>query len=321
MGRISDALKRSKTGVVTRRGAGSPSDAEEGLRFLGSEQAQVVGPWILDDEPERARLASAPVGPAPAPTAPAEHPEARALPDVLIQKRPASAWSPSSAAAGRLILSADLSDVAREQYRRLAASLQEIQTERGIKVVMITSAVAAEGKTLTAANLALTLAESFNRQVALIEADLRRPGVHELLGLNGGSQSVAELFAGGPVPLVQVRPTLSVFAPADRMADPITALSSARMRQIVEAARSRFDWVVLDTPPVGLLPDAHVLSQLVDGIVLVVAAGRTAYPAVQRVCQVLGAHRLLGVVLNRADRRALDSNAGYGDYYSEPRAT
>ncbi len=321
MGRISDALKRSKTGVVVRRGPGSPSDAEEGLRFLGAEQASVVGPWILDDEPERARLSGPPAVPAPAPTAPAEHASASVLPDVLIQKRPAPAWSPSSAAAGRLILSAGLSDVAREQYRRLAAALEEIQADRGIKVVMITSAVTAEGKTLTAANLALTLAESFNRQVALIEADLRRPSIHALLGLNGGSQSVGELFGEGPVPLVQVRPTLSVFAPADRMADPITALSSARMRQIVEAARSKFDWVVLDTPPVGLLPDAHVLSPLVDGIVLVVAAGQTAYPAAQRVCQVLGVHKLLGVVLNRADRRALDSNTAYDEYYAEPRAT
>jgi protein-tyrosine kinase len=222
-----------------------------------------------------------------------------------------------AAATSKLVITEELNPQAKEQYRRMAATLQDVQAERGIKVVMITSALAAEGKTLTAANLALTLAESFKRQVALIEADFRCPSIQALFDLNGNAPSIGELFAGGPVPLVQVRPTLAVLAPSDRVADPISALSSPRMRQILEAVRARFDWVVLDTPPVGVLPDANVLSSLVDAVVLVVAAGRTAYPAVQRACQAIGAHRVMGVVLNRADGRALDVAAGgYEHYYS-----
>jgi capsular exopolysaccharide synthesis family protein len=333
MGRIADALKRSKTGVVSRQRPGSPSDADAGLRFLGSEQSHVVGPWVFDDdaplEPLGPTSDVSPVAEAPAPPPPAPKPTPTASPTpapataVVTQARKAAApLSLGAAASSRLVISANMADIAREQYRRLAAGLQEVQAERGTKVVMVTSALTDEGKTLTAANLALTLAESFNRQVALIEADLRRPAIHELFGLNGGSQSVSELFADGPVPLVQIRPTLSVFAPSDRIADPITALSSTRMRQILEAVRAKFDWVVLDTPPVGLLPDAHVLSSLVDGVVLVVAAGRTGYPAAQRACQVIGAHRVIGVVLNRAERRALDSSAeDYHQYYADDRTT
>jgi protein-tyrosine kinase len=320
MGRIADALKRSKTGVVSRQRPATSSNADEGLRFLGSEQSQVVGPWIFEDDPQPPRVERTPdVSPiAPAPAAPAR---ATGTAVVTQTRKTAPTLSLGAAASSKLVISTEFADIAREQYRRLASSLQEVQAERGVKVVMVTSALTDEGKTLTAANLALTLAESFNRKVALIEADLRRPAIHSLFGLNGGSQSVGELFAEGPVPLVQVRPTLAVFAPSDRMADPITALSSARMREILGAVRSSFDWVVLDTPPVGLLPDAHVLSSLVDGVLLVVAAGRTGYPAAQRACQVLGAHRVVGVVLNRAERRALDSNVGdYHQYYSDDRA-
>lgn len=309
MGRIADALKRSKTGIVRRQPA---SDAEEGLRFLGFDESHIVGPWQFDDETheEKPGRSIPPAPAAPAPTLPAPVPLSPASAPLLsLHHQPA--------AASRLVLSLDLPDIAREQYRRMAATLQEIQVERGVKLVMVTSALTGEGKTLTAANLALTLAESFNRQVALIEADLRRPALHELFGLNGQSHTMSELLGGGPVPLVQVRPTLAVLAWADRMTDPITALSSARMREILEGARAQFDWVVIDTPPVGLVPDAHVLSSLVDGVVLVVAAGQTGFPAVQRACQVLGAHRLIGVVLNRADGRALDlSGGGYADYYN-----
>jgi protein-tyrosine kinase len=315
MGRIADALKRSRTGIVSQPRDGSHvADAEEGLRFLSSDHARIVGPWRFDEASD----SPPPASPTPieVPSSPVMTSPPVAVDGLSLSRTSAVRATFDSPDSGRLVLNAGLADLAREQYRRLAATLEEVQAERGIKVVMITSARSGEGKTLTAANLALTLAESFNRQVALIEADLRRPSIHELFGLNGDSQSVGELAADGPMPLVQVRPRLALFAPDSRIADPIPALSSARMRQFLEAARSKFDWVVVDTPPAGLLPDAHVLASLVDAVVLVIAAGQTGYPAVQRACEAIGAHRVIGIVLNRAHRRDLNLTAsGYAEYY------
>src|SRR5215211_470254 len=87
----------------------------------------------------------------------------------------------------RLVVHPNAEPVAVEQYRRLAAVLHQTQVERGIKVVMVASAKAAEGKTLTAANLALTLSESYGRRVVLIDADLRRPALSRLFQLPNGS--------------------------------------------------------------------------------------------------------------------------------------
>ena len=89
----------------------------------------------------------------------------------------------NAALQGKLVVSSQTSPVAVEQYRRLAATLHGIQGERGLKTLLVTSAVPQEGKSLTVANLALTLSESYKRRVLLIDADLRRPSIHGLFGL------------------------------------------------------------------------------------------------------------------------------------------
>ena len=95
--------------------------------------------------------------------------------------------SPMASVAERLITHANADTVVVEQYRRLAAILHQAQVERGVKVVMLASAQTAEGKTLTAVNLALTLSESYKRRVLLIDADLRRPSVAKVFGVVPGS--------------------------------------------------------------------------------------------------------------------------------------
>jgi Mrp family chromosome partitioning ATPase len=88
------------------------------------------------------------------------------------------------------------------------------------------------------------------------------------------------------------------------------------MRAILDAARDKFEWVVLDTPPAGVLPDASVLSSMVDGVVMVALMGRTPFRAIQQACEAVGRDRVLGVVLNRADRRAVAQAAyQYDEHY------
>jgi capsular exopolysaccharide synthesis family protein len=200
----------------------------------------------------------------------------------------------------------DMSPASREQYRHLAATLHNAQLSSHVKVVMIASAIAGEGKTLTAANLALTLSESYHRRVLLIDADLRRPTLQRLFGQD--SNAVTEDFPPPNhevLPFKQVTSRLSIVTIESPSATPMAELTSARMQQLVRRAREAFDWVVIDTPPVVLLPDATLLASMVDGVVLVVKAEGTSYDLVQRAIEALGKTKMLGVVLNSAKTPSL----------------
>ncbi len=151
----------------------------------------------------------------------------------------------------------------REQYRRLAGVLHDAQSTTGLRVVMVASAVAGEGKTLTAANLALTLSESYRRRVLLIDADLRRPTLHQMFTAQHRRRPERRPRGADDDKLVVAAAVAEPVAAAGRPADaPIrwrrsspTACGSCSPRR----AR-RFDWVIIDTPPLVLLPDAHLLG-------------------------------------------------------------
>lgn len=216
----------------------------------------------------------------------------------------------------RLVVHENAEPVAVEQYRRLAAILHQSQMDKGNKVVMIASAQAAEGKTLTAANLALTLSESYRRRVLLIDADLRRPSLNRLFGLPHASGLSESLKASGdrPLQLLTISPALSLLPGGRADDDPMSGLTSGRMQQIIEQAAAEFDWVILDTPPVTLLTDTHLLAAMVDSAVLVIGAGSTPCALVQQTIESIGRDKIVGVVLNRVDTSAL-KDASYDSYY------
>ena len=179
---------------------------------------------------------------------------------------------------------------------------------------MVTSALPAEGKTLTATNLALTLSESYQRRVLLIDADLRRPRMREMFGLpptEGLTDSLATA-RDGRLPVHQVTPNLWVLTSGRVLPDPMSLLVSPAMKELLDDAKDSFDWVVVDTPPIAILPDANLLASMIDTTLLVVSAKSTPYPMVQRAAQAVGTNRILGVVLNRAEKTGI--TAGYGYY-------
>jgi receptor protein-tyrosine kinase len=191
----------------------------------------------------------------------------------------------------------------REQYRRLAAMLHDAQGNTGMRVVMVASAAPAEGKTLTAANVALTLGDSYLRRVLLIDADLRNPTLHHLFRVNttSGLTDGLEPQADVRVVLRQVSSQLWVLPAGRPTSDPMAGLTSDRMRRLVQEAKEAFDWVIIDTPPLLLLPDAHLLSTIVDSAVLVVRAKSTPHDLVKRAVDIIGRNRITGIVLNRAE--------------------
>jgi len=187
-----------------------------------------------------------------------------------------------------------------EQFRRLAATLHHAHQANGIRSVMVSSARPGDGKTLTAVNLALVLAESYRYNVLLIDADLRRPSIPSAIDLGEGAGLSEALRASTEqkLTLVPVAPRLSLLPAGQPIANSIEALTSPRMRQILTEAVARYDWVILDAPPVGPTTDARLLTQMVDGTLFVVHAGQTQYPDVLRAIDSLGRERILGVVLN-----------------------
>jgi protein-tyrosine kinase len=220
----------------------------------------------------------------------------------------------------KLIIGEGVDSALVEQYRHLGAVMHQAQKTSNVRSVMVTSALPAEGKTLTATNLALTLSESYQRRVLLIDADLRRPRMREMFGLpqtEGLTDSLA-LPREGKLPVQQVTPTLWVLTAGRMLPDPMSLLVSPAMKQLIDDATDSFDWVVVDTPPIGLLTDANLLSSMIDTTLLVVSAKSTPYPMVQRAAQAIGAKRILGVVLNRADEAGASAYGYYGSKHYQP---
>jgi protein-tyrosine kinase len=218
-------------------------------------------------------------------------------------------------ASHELVASSNLAPASREQYHKLAATLHNAQAVSGVKSIMIASAVAGEGKTLTAANLALTLSESYQRRVLLVDADLRRPSLHRLFGMRESTGLGADV-ASPPqaLRLRQMTPRLGILASGVPSPAPIAELTSERMRRVIQDARQAFDWIIVDTPPLTLLADASLLASVIDGVVLVVKAGSTPLDLVRRALEAIDRKKVLGVVLN-ASRRPQTDPDGYADYY------
>ena len=220
---------------------------------------------------------------------------------------------------GKVVVGPGAESTLVEQYRRLGAALHHHQLQSGARTLMVTSAVAAEGKTLTATNLALTLSHSYQRRVLLVDADLRRPSIHEILRLpntTGLSDSLRHPEKEG-LRFHTIAPNLCALTAGRADSDPMAGLVSNTMNRLLAEAAQQFDWVVVDTPPVALLPDANLLAAMIDTAVLVVSARATPYPLVRRAIDAIGQQRILGVVLNRmakADMVAAYSYYGYGAY-------
>jgi protein-tyrosine kinase len=235
-----------------------------------------------------------------------------------VQPAPVQLARSSSLSAEKLVIHDRTGPACVEQYRRVAATLHHLQEERGTKVLMVASARPGEGKTLTAANLGLTLSESYRRRVLLIDADLRRPSLNALFRLQnvGGLAETLKGTDNGPLRVLELSPYLSLLPGGRPDRDPMAGLTSGRMQQIIEQAASNYDWVIIDTPPIALQPDATLLAAMVEGTIMVVAAGTTPSALIQHAIDSIGREKIVGVILNRIDDRQLDAAAYYDYYYN-----
>jgi protein-tyrosine kinase len=315
MSRVEEAL---------RRAAAQAADGQAGAEPSLEQETPAIDPTALAREPfpvempDRKVIVESKAGSA-APRPPMLTPSESAASDREDQpvRQNALLQRIDDHLAKKVVIDENMATGSREQYRRLAASLHHGQSADALKVVMIASAVQSEGKTLTATNLALTFSESYKRNVLLIDADLRRPTLHTIFRIDNSSglSEGLTVFEERRLPVRQVSSRLAVLPAGRPSADPMSGLTSDRMRRVIEEARQAFDWVIIDTPPVVLLPDANLLGAMVDAAVLVVKAGSTSYDLVNRAVAAIGRERVLGVVLNRAEGAALTADYGYYSYY------
>jgi len=323
MGRLDNAMRRAAEEKTSQTSAGTIDNVDELSLEFPSEEVSPVAPSKAEVSAKTGRSVDLPAGPlvlgpasAKASAGEPAGPNEPAGPSVgrgaqsLFQHIDASL-------ANKVVVDDAMLPACREQYRRLAAAFHQAQRANGFKVAMVVSAVAGEGKSMTAANLALTLSESYRRNVLLIDGDLRRPSLHTVFqvegapGLSDGLISIDE----PKLPLHRLSPRLAILPAGRPTSDPIGALTSDRMRRLVEEAREVFDWVIIDTPPIGLLTDAALMSSMADGVVLVVKAESTPAEMVNRAVDSIGRERLMGVVLNRATEQPHRSNYEYYKYY------
>jgi capsular exopolysaccharide synthesis family protein len=203
-----------------------------------------------------------------------------------------------------------------ESYRELRTNLQFLTIDKTLRSIVVTSASPREGKTLTVANLAITMAQA-GKKVIAVDSDLRRPclcqifNVHERNGLTS--------VLAGQVQVDQALQTtktkgLRVLPPGPTPPNPAELLASDRMRNLMAALEERADMVVYDSPPVGAVTDAAIMASACDGVLLVVGAGKVSYKQAQRAKELLANVKanILGVVLDGA---FAERDKGYYYYY------
>jgi protein-tyrosine kinase len=207
-----------------------------------------------------------------------------------------------------------------EEFRTLRTRLNHLQSSQPLHTLVITSASPAEGKSFTAANLAISQAQLAGKRVLLADFDFRRPTVNTTFQLPG-QLGLTDYLTGkaslGDI-LYQIADTNLYILPAGgAVPNPLELLNLAQCRTLIDDLRNHFDWVILDSPPLLFAADGNLLSTMCDGTILVVRIGTTTFDSVTRAMQSLCENNVLGVVVNGARRGELYSKYSYyHDYYS-----
>jgi len=200
-----------------------------------------------------------------------------------------------------------------EQFRTLRSRLYRIRETKSLHTLLISSSTPSEGKTFVSANLAGALVRQHGCRVLLIDADLRAPRLHQILGvppgpglaeyLQGGRSEVEVMQKGQEGELYFIQAGLHVTHPAE-------LISNGGLKQLLARVSGLFDWIIIDSPPVLPVSDAVVLATMCDGVLFVVRAGSTPAAVSLKASQQLQDANIVGVVLNSAE-----DSVGSGTYY------
>ncbi|BCR05288.1 polysaccharide biosynthesis protein [Desulfuromonas versatilis] len=221
----------------------------------------------------------------------------------LLEVEPLPVDNPFLVASGKAL------PAVAEEYKKLKSMVIRLTKGKQFKnSLVVTSTVAAEGKSLTALNLATTLAQEYDHTVLLVDADLRKPSIHKLLGLQPqvglvhclkGDASLEDALVKTGIGKLVVLPAGGV------VSDPVELLSSNRMKQIIKELKARYPerYVIIDTPPVLPFAEAQVLASQADGVLFVIREGCAKASHVKEALETVKGVNLLGVVYNDSSVR------------------
>ena len=221
-----------------------------------------------------------------------------------------------------LLIHSDSRSSLAEAYRQVRTSILLSTAGHAPKSLLVTSSLPSEGKTTTATNTAISLAQTGAR-VLIIDADMRRPRVHSVFGIknNVGLSSIlsSELTENDVLDAIQLDPKtrLNVMASGPIPPNPAELIGSDQMTKLLKLLQRHFDHVVVDSPPITSFTDGVLIASMVDGVILVVHSGRSSKQVVRKARQLVqdvGA-KIFGVVLNNADLRSQENYYYYQSYY------
>jgi capsular exopolysaccharide synthesis family protein len=200
-----------------------------------------------------------------------------------------------------------------EEFRTLRSRLYQIREKRPLSKLLITSPLPREGKSFTAANLAQVIVRQHGKRALLVDADLRNPQLHSLLGAEPGPglseylQSETDEFS-----VLQRGPMENLFLiPAgQKNENPVELIANGRMKFLLSRLEPLFDWIIIDSPPAVPISDAALLANYCDGVLMVVRANATPFDIAKKVRQDLSDKHLVGVVLN-----GMSEVPAYAQYY------
>jgi capsular exopolysaccharide synthesis family protein len=241
--------------------------------------------------------------------------------DVILEDIALRPWNPSMSSLPTLGDNGE----SIEQFHGLRSQIYQHRDQAPLKSILVSSGMPAEGKTFVAANLAMSLARNKSNRVLLIDADMRRPVLHNILGapnLPGlteylaGDATVSEILQRNQNPRIvesgRIRniPNLT-FIPAGTGGDnSLELVANHRIEELVATLSPHFDWILIDSPPVLAFADAIDLARAADGVLLVARAATTPFDVARRAQAAFSSSRILGFVLN-----AVKDAPGHGSYY------
>ena len=238
--------------------------------------------------------------------------------DALLARCIPQPWAPDE----KTMLFFNGDDMARgsEEFRTLRSRLYHAREKMPLKKVLVTSALPKEGKSFTASNLAQVLVRQHGRRVLLIDADLRGPRLHMMLGTTS-SPGLADYLQGGSdeFSIMQRGPMENLFfIPSGReISDPAELVANGRLKLLLQRVEALFDWIIIDSPPAVPVSDASVLAKACDGVLMVVRSNATPVDMARRARQEFPDEMLIGVVLNGTNMDAMPYTRYYYDAYQK----